>query len=305
MISLALTCSASGGSSIGARLTIIVRCASRQTTRSPIATPARQAIATAGGHLPLPPGGGDHARRRRLARRQGRLQRVAARQRRGHGAGRPGPVPRLLLQATQDDPLNGRVHVAGERRGGRDGLLLVDPHQLVARAGFVDPSTREDLVENQPQRIQVALDARGAAGELLGRHVGRSPGDLRGMTPVGGRPGEAEIGDPDLAAPVEHDVGRLQIPVQDAPLVRGRQPPAELLGDLDALVPGKPADPAQEPSQILAVDILHRQEMLPVHLADVMDSADVGMGDLSGQPHLVVEVLQSSADHWPGLSAGT
>jgi hypothetical protein len=57
-------------------------------------------------------------------------------------------------------------------------------------------------------------------------------------------------------------------------------------------VPGEPADPAQESSQILAVDILHRQEVLSVDLADIMNTAYVGMGDLPGQPHFVVNVPQ-------------
>ena len=44
--------------------------------------------------------------------------------------------------------------------------------------------------------------------------------------------------------------------------------------------------------EILAVDVLHRQEQLAVDFADVVDAADVRMRDLPRGPHLVVELRQ-------------
>ena len=63
--------------------------------------------------------------------------------------------------------------------------------------------------------------------------------------------------------------------MEDAALVRRGQPGAELPGDLDRLAPGRAADAAQERAEVLAVHVLHRDEVLAVGLADVVDAADV------------------------------
>ncbi len=104
--------------------------------------------------------------------------------------------------------------------------------------------------------------------------------------------GEPEVGDPRPAAPVDHHVGRLEVAVQDALLVGGRQPRAELARDLHRLVLGQPADAAQQRRQVLAVDVLHGQVVVAVDLADVVDAADVGVGDLAGDPDLVEEARE-------------
>jgi len=56
-------------------------------------------------------------------------------------------------------------------------------------------------------------------------------------------------------------------------LVGRRQTRAKLLGDLEALVPGQTPDAAQQTFQIFAVDKLHRQKVLALHLVDVIDPA--------------------------------
>jgi hypothetical protein len=93
--------------------------------------------------------------------------------------------------------------------------------------------------------------------------------------------------------PVDHDVGRLQISVQHPLLVSRRQTRAKLLGNLDALVPGQTPDAAQQTFQILAVDVLHRQKVLAIHLVDVIDPANVGMSELPGQAHLAQKQLKA------------
>ena len=77
-------------------------------------------------------------------------------------------------------------------------------------------------------------------------------------------------------------------------LVRCRQTGAELLGDLDAFVFGQPPDAPQQSPQIFAVDIFHREEVTAADLADVVDAADVGMGDLAGDADLAEEPLEAS-----------
>jgi hypothetical protein len=64
------------------------------------------------------------------------------------------------------------------------------------------------------------------------------------------------------------------------------QPRAELPRNLDPLVHRQPADAPEQRGEVFAVHVLHRQIELAVRLADVVDAADVGMGDLPGEAHL-------------------
>jgi hypothetical protein len=75
---------------------------------------------------------------------------------------------------------------------------------------------------------------------------------------------EPEVGDPDAPAPVDHDVRRLEIAVDDPALVRGREPEADLPRDLDRLVARRTAQTAEHRGEILAVDVLHDDEDLSV-----------------------------------------
>ena len=93
-------------------------------------------------------------------------------------------------------------------------------------------------------------------------------------------------------APVDHHVGRLQVAVEDAAVVRGGQAGAELPRDSSALSAGRRPIRREQRRQVLAVDVLHRQELLAVGLADVVDAADVRVRDLARDPHLVVEPRQ-------------
>ncbi len=77
-----------------------------------------------------------------------------------------------------------------------------------------------------------------------------------------------------------------------AALVRRREAGAELARDLERLVFRQPADPPEQRRQILAVHVLHRQDRLPVHFADVVHAADVRMRHLPRRPHFVVELRQ-------------
>ena len=69
---------------------------------------------------------------------------------------------------------------------------------------------------------------------------------------------QTEVGDAQLALPVEHDVARLQIAMHHAFVVRGGQAGAELAGDLQRLVLRQPPDAPQQRGQILAVHVFHR-----------------------------------------------
>jgi len=110
-------------------------------------------------------------------------------------------------------------------------------------------------------------------GELLGRHIGRRAGAQH----FAGRARQAEVRDADPAVAVEHDVGGLQIAVDDAAVVRRGQPRARLPRHLEGAVLRKAADAAEQRREILAVHLLHRQERVAFEFADVGDAAHVGM----------------------------
>jgi hypothetical protein len=93
---------------------------------------------------------------------------------------------------------------------------------------------------------------------------------------------------------VDHHVRRLQVAVEDAALVRGGNPRADLPRDFDRLVLGEAADAAEQRREILAVDVLHREERGAVGVADVVGPADVAMRDGARDAHFVVELRQAS-----------
>ena len=77
--------------------------------------------------------------------------------------------------------------------------------------------------------------------------------------------------------------------MEDALLVRGVQAGAELPRDVDRLVHRQVADPLQQRREVLAVHVLHGQEVAAFDLADVVDAADVRVRDLPREAHLRVE----------------
>ena len=160
----------------------------------------------------------------------------------------------------------------------------------------------EQLVEHQAERVDVAPDRDLLARQLLRRHVGRRAGADLGAVDRLGEAGQPEVGDLGLAAAVDHHVGRLEIAVQDALRVGRRETGAELARSAPPCPRGRPADAAQQRGQVLAVDVLHREVVLAVDFADVVDAADVGVGDLARDAHLVEEALQPPSDRCSSAS---
>ena len=105
------------------------------------------------------------------------------------------------------------------------------------------------------------------AGHQLDRRVFA---DLRAVA------GQAEVDDPDGAVVRDHDVLGLEVAVDDAGGVRGRQAPAGGEEDRANLRPGAGLA-AQPRRQRLTFDELHRDEDAVVDRADVVDHDDVGV----------------------------
>ena len=117
---------------------------------------------------------------------------------------------------------------------------------------------------------------------LLGGHVGRRAQDGAGvglvlveLEPLG----QAEVGDLGRAVGGEQDVGRLEVAVDDPPVVRGLHPPREQDDHLHRLArrPGALAEPL---GQAAPLDELQGEVREPGVLADLVDLDDARVLEL-------------------------
>ena len=106
--------------------------------------------------------------------------------------------------------------------------------------------------------------------------------------------GQPEVEDLGLPAPGDEDVGRLDVPVNDPFGVRGLQTVGHLERHREDLVHPQPL-PEDALLQRLALEQLHRNEVLPLMLVDVVDGADVRMIQGGGRLGLPLESLQRMA----------
>ena len=105
--------------------------------------------------------------------------------------------------------------------------------------------------------------------------------------------GDAEVEQLDVPVPGDEDVLRLQVPVDDAALVRSR----ESLGHLRRPLKGRGQRNGalrQPLPQRLALEQLGDEVGLPVVEADVVKGDDVWVSQRSGQLGLAVEALQEA-----------
>ena len=226
-----------------------------------------------------------------FASRQRGSQRVATRERGGNGQRGGRPLARVRIQAAQHHPLHRRVQFPHQRgQAGRLGLLL-QAHQVHQRAGFEGALAGEQFIQQQAQRVNIALESDLGTRQLFRRHISRSAAAHVALQ-LGAQTRQPEVHNHGLAAAVDHDVGWFQVAMQDAFFVRGGETGADLPRDFDGLIHRQPADAAQQHRQVLAIDILHRDELEAIDLADVVYAAHVGVRDLAGDAYLVVEARQ-------------
>jgi hypothetical protein len=74
--------------------------------------------------------------------------------------------------------------------------------------------------------------------------------------------------------------------------VGGSQAGAELAGNFGGFIAGQAADAAQQRAEIFAIHVVHGKERGAFEFADIVYAADVGVGDLAGEPHLAVKARQ-------------
>ena len=149
-------------------------------------------------------------------------------------------------------------------------------------------AARQHLVQRHAERPDVGARGDVEARRLFGRHVGGRPHGRAGrrhprdrLLGFGEHLGQPEIDDPYLSVMRQHDVGGLEIPMDDARGVRGGQPGGDLARDARRLADcQRPALDALP--QRLAVIERHRDEQLAVPFADVVHRGDVGVVEGAG-----------------------
>ena len=160
------------------------------------------------------------------------------------------------------------------------------------------------LVEDDAEREDVGPMIDLLALHLLGRHVGDRPDD-RALLGEGlgrhvvvlarvarrGELGESEVEDLHRAVLGDHDVGRLEIAVGDAALVRDGQGLDQRGGDLDRALDRQPVT-GDDLVEALAVDELHRDDVADFRLLDREDGDDVGVRQRRHGLRLATEALQ-------------
>jgi hypothetical protein len=172
---------------------------------------------------------------------------------------------------------------AGRRRAGL---------RASAREGAVEVErtlAREHFVQHQAQRVHVGPRRQFAPFLLFWRHVAECSCNLRGAAPLVGQIRETEIREVRPTPSVDQHVRGLQIAMQNLAVVCCRETGAELTCKLERLVRWQPANAPQQRREILAVDVLHGEEVLASGFADVVHAAHVWMRDQPREPDFLME----------------
>jgi len=222
-------------------------------------------------------------------------------------AGRLEPLLRVLLQAVAQDSLQPRRDTLVRDREIRRILSQDRRHRVRRRIPLEGAAARQHLVKNRAESEDVASSVRGLPAHLFGRHVAHRPHNDAGLGAGGVRRqvgarfgplsgvrqlGETEVENLHPAVPRHEDVLGLEIPVDDALLVRGGQTLRELDRVVDRLARGEPP-PRERRAQRLSLEKLGDHVRRAVVRADVEDRRDVRVVQESRRPRLLLEPPQA------------
>ena len=196
----------------------------------------------------------------------------------GERVGRLVALVWFLLQALEADRLQVVINLCvGEPRRHRI-ILNHLPDRVERRVALEWRPAREQLVQDRAEAIDVRGRADVAAAlRLLGRHItGRAEdGASAGAFPIAVEPlGQAEVGDVRFILAVEQNVRRLQVAMDDPMPVGMMDGPGDA-APIDRRVPAGDRPARQLAGQADPLDELHREEVLPIDLADLEDRDDV------------------------------
>ncbi len=152
------------------------------------------------------------------------------------------------------------------------------------------------LEEDDAESKQVRTRVNGLAADLLGRHVGRRPELGAGVGQVCERrvveAGETEIENLDLPIGRSDDILRLEIAMDDAPLVGRRQGLGHLRRRLDDVRDRKRATP-QLFAECFAGDVLEGDEQVMIEFLQGVDRGDARMRQRGRGSGLAAQTLAS------------
>src|ERR1700686_1726843 len=86
---------------------------------------------------------------------------------------------------------------------------------------LIRQASGEQLIKDQSKRVDVAANAGFALRNLLGSHVGGRPRSLALARGVVATECQSEVRNAHPASPIEHDVGGLQIAMQQSAIMCG------------------------------------------------------------------------------------
>src|ERR1035437_508915 len=154
----------------------------------------------------------------------------------------------------------------------------------------------QQLVKNQSNREQVGTFVQGHAQSLFRRHVLQGAHDGAGLSHAVvavQQARQAEVHDYDPPLFVAHDVLRLKIPMNDAYGMGCFQGAADLPHDFHRFRWRKYLLLDDQAVQVLALDVLHGDELDSIGIAQVVNADHVLVRDLMGQHKLLLEALKN------------
>ena len=193
------------------------------------------------------------------------------------------------------DALRIRIHFAVELRDvGR--IFLQDlPQPRHRTLGVERHASGQHLVVRDAEGVDVGAQIDRLAHAVLGRQISGRSHERAGRSELRlrlGRKRDAEVGDLHHATLVDHQIGRLDVAVNDAGVVRGGESVRGLQDDL------RRTGIADAPFRLdhrlhgASVDELHGEVVHAVVVADVEDRDDVRMGQSARGARLAREARQ-------------
>ncbi len=219
------------------------------------------------------------------------------------GRARPSGLS-VLRERLLHHPVEPARHVHQRGEAGRFlGSHLAGQH--LERGGIERTPTREHLEEHHADRVDVeARIASVVPLQALGRSVrGRAHQGAGGSEVLAAvdacrrahQSGEAEVAELHEVAVAElrdeHHVRRLQVAVEDAPVVCSGEPRQRVRGDVAGAGHGEVALFGDRLGQGATAQILHHQERAPALVAEVEDVDDVRVSDGRRRARLTDEAL--------------
>lgn len=236
--------------------------------------------------------GSDEFRAGGLAGGKSCCKRISTRESGGDGKGSSRAIGRDGIETLADDVLDGGIDVVGMRRHAGEGHRFLLIQHFVDVDGGISALAGEEFIEDEAEGVDITSMSDFSAFELFGCHVGGSALADFGSVKFTCYGGEAEVADEDFATTVQHDVVGFEVAMDDTFGVSGGEAGTDFAGDLDGLVGRQATDAAEQGGEVFAVEIFHREEGKAFGFTDVVDAANVGVGDLAGDADLGVEAFE-------------